>query len=167
MMSDPEGGAAPQARLHTLDSQLCFALYSTMNAVSRSYAPLLDALGLTYSQYLVMLVLWERDDIAVGEIGRRLFLDSGTLTPLLKRLEAAGLVARRRNPVDERQVRIALTPEGNALRDMARSLPVEIGCAMDRSGEEITALRDDLLRLRASLLASLDRRQVNNADKAS
>ena len=166
-MTDPETGAASQTRLHTLDSQLCFALYSTMNAVSRSYAPLLDALGLTYSQYLAMLVLWERDDIGVGEIGKRLFLDSGTLTPLLKRLEAAGLVVRSRNPVDERQVRIALTAKGQALREKARPLPVEIGCAMGRSVEEITALRDDLLGLRASLLASLERRQTDDADAAS
>lgn len=166
MMNDFEVMPASQARLHTLDSQLCFALYSTMNAVSRSYAPLLEALGLTYSQYLAMLVLWERDDIAVGEIGRRLFLDSGTLTPLLKRLEAAGLVARSRNPVDERQVRIALTAQGQALREKARPLPIEIGCAMGRSGEEITGLRDDLLDLRASLLASLERRQTDD-DPAS
>lgn len=167
MMTDPEAGAASRTQLHTLDSQLCFALYSTMNAVSRSYAPLLEALGLTYSQYLAMLVLWERDDIGVGEIGRRLFLDSGTLTPLLKRLEAAGLVVRSRNPVDERQVRIALTAQGQALRERARTLPVEIGCAMGRSSEEITALRDDLLSLRASLLASLERRQTDDADPAS
>ena len=146
--------------LHKLESQLCFALYSTMNAVSRNYAPLLAALDLTYSQYLAMLVLWEDDGVTVSEIGRRLYLDSGTLTPLLKRLEAAGLVVRRRDPGDERQVRIALTPAGQALREKARGLPTEIGYAMERSIFEITSLRDDLLRLRASLLASLDRRQL-------
>ncbi len=159
--------SAAETTLQTVDSQVCFALYSAMNAVNRSYAPLLDDLGLTYSQYLVMLVLWERDDIGVGEIGRRLFLDSGTLTPLLKRLEVAGLVGRRRNPMDERQVRIGLTPEGSALRDKARGLPDQIGCAMGRSGEEIVALRDDLLRLRASLMAALDGRQAIAADPAS
>lgn len=158
--------APSQAPLHRLESQLCFALYSTMNAVNRNYAPLLAALDLTYSQYLAMLVLWEGDNIAVGEIGRRLYLDSGTLTPLLKRLEAAGLVARRRNPGDERQVRIALTPAGDALREKARGLPTEIGCAMERSAAEIVTLRDDLLRLRASLLASLDGRQTDVADPA-
>src|SRR5213595_3505029 len=95
-----------------LDNQLCFAVYSTAHAFNRVYKPLLDSLGLTYPQYLVMLVLWERDGVPVKEIGDRLFLDSGTLTPLLKRLEAAGLIKRRRSKQDERQVLTALTAEG-------------------------------------------------------
>jgi MarR family transcriptional regulator, organic hydroperoxide resistance regulator len=142
--------------LHRLESQLCFAIYSAANALGRAYAPRLDALGLTYSQYIVMLVLWERDDISVNTIGRRLFLDSGTLTPLLKRLEQAGLVARRRDTKDERQVRIRLTTEGDRLREHARALPQALGCAMGLPLDELAALRDDLLRLRTNLMASLD-----------
>ena len=95
-----------------LDNQICFAVYSTAHAFNRVYKPLLDKLGLTYPQYLVMLVLWERDGVPVKDIGERLFLDSGTLTPLLKRLEAAELVKRTRSTEDERQVLIALTPQG-------------------------------------------------------
>src|SRR5580698_1903142 len=100
-----------------LDNQVCFAIYSTAHAFNRIYKPLLDRLGLTYPQYLVMLVLWERDDVAVKEIGERLFLDSGTLTPLLKRLEAADLIKRTRSTEDERQVLIALTAKGRALQE--------------------------------------------------
>lgn len=162
MRSEPEIGETRD--LHRLDSQLCFALYSVTNAVGRSYAPLLEALGLTYPQYLAMLVLWEQDGIGVSDIGRRLFLDSGTLTPLLKRLEAAGLIERRRNPADERQVRVALTARGNALRGAARDLPGAIACAMGRSDREIASLRDDLLRLRSRLLAALDGQPADAAD---
>ena len=100
-----------------LDNQLCFALYSASLAMTKLYKPLLDALGLTYPQYLVMLSLWERDGLTVSELGERLFLDSGTLTPLLKRLEAAGLLVRLRDVQDERRVRITLTGQGRALRD--------------------------------------------------
>ena len=111
------------ARKHAADvplllgNQLCFAVYSTAHAFNRVYKPLLDRLGLTYPQYLVMLVLWERDGVPVKDIGERLFLDSGTLTPLLKRLEAAGLIKRTRSTEDERQVLIALTSQGQALRE--------------------------------------------------
>ena len=146
----------PPLPLHRLESQLCFALYSVTNAIGRSYAPLLEALHLTYSQYLVMLVLWERDDLTLKTIGRRLFLDSGTLTPLLKRLEHTGLIARRRNPADEREMRICLTSEGNALRERARHLPATLACSMGRPDHELAALRDDLLRLRSTLMAALD-----------
>jgi DNA-binding transcriptional ArsR family regulator len=97
-----------------LDNQLCFALYSASLAMTKLYKPLLDELGLTYPQYLAMLVLWERDGLMVSELGERLSLDSGTLTPLLKRLEAAGLVARIRDVQDERRVHITLTPAGHA-----------------------------------------------------
>src|SRR5213080_1501934 len=98
-----------------LDNQLCFAVYSTAHAFNRVYKPLLDRLGLTYPQYLVMLVLWEEDGLPVKEFGERLFLDSGTLTPLLKRMETAGLVKRTRSTEDERQVIVALTAQGEAL----------------------------------------------------
>jgi DNA-binding MarR family transcriptional regulator len=115
---------------------------------------LLDTLGLTYPQYLVMLALWERDDVTVKEIGGRLQLDSGTLTPLLKRLEAAGLVRRSRDPADERQVRIALTSEGRAMRERAMSFPNEIVCASGRSVDELQGLKTELIRLRDHLNAA-------------
>src|SRR6201985_1753832 len=100
-----------------LDNQICFAIYSAAHAFNRVYKPLLDRLGLTYPQYLVMLALWERDGVPLKEIGERLFLDSGTLTPLLKRLEAAPLVKRTRSREDERQVLVALTTQGQALKE--------------------------------------------------
>ncbi len=134
-----------------LDDQLCFAVYSAAHAFNRVYKPLLDRLGLTYPQYLVMLVLWGRDDQSVKAIGEKLILDSGTLTPLLKRLEARGLVTRRRDPADERSVRIGLTAKGRALRDEAKAVPLAIGCAVDRPWDEAVRLRQDLAKLRASL----------------
>src|SRR5437773_10980049 len=109
-----------------LDNQICFAVYSTAHAFNRVYKPLLDRLGLTYPQYLVMLVLWERDGVPVKGIGERLLLDSGTLTPLLKRLEAAELIKRTRSTEDERQVLIALTAQGQALKEKARAVPQAI-----------------------------------------
>jgi len=136
-----------------LDNQLCFALYSTAHAFNRVYKPLLGRLGLTYPQYLVMLVLWERDDVPVKEIGERLFLDSGTLTPLLKRLEAAGLIKRTRSKDDERQVLIALTAQGLALRDKAKKLPQAILAASACSVGELSAMKNELVALRDRLLA--------------
>jgi len=134
-----------------LDNQICFAIYSAAHAFNRVYKPLLDRLALTYPQYLAMLVLWEHDNVPVKEIGERLFLDSGTLTPLLKRLEAAGLIKRTRSTQDERKVLIALTPQGQALKDRARPVPLSILAASQcsvsgRSGvkSEIVALRDRL-----------------------
>ncbi len=109
-----------------LENQLCFALYSASRALTRAYAPLLEPLGLTYPQYLVCLALWERDGRPVHELGTCLALDSGTLTPLLKRLAQAGLVERRRSTDDERVVQIYLTPAGRALRVRARRVPKEI-----------------------------------------
>ena len=137
-----------------LSNQLCFAVYSTAHALNRVYKPLLDALALTYPQYLVMLTLWERDAPTVKEIGERLHLDSGTLTPLLKRLEAAGLVRRRRDPADERQVRIGLTQKGRALRDRARAVPHEILCASGHSAGDLQELKRALLGLRDRLNAT-------------
>ncbi len=118
-----------------LDAQLCFALYSASRAFTRAYGPLLAPLGLTYPQYIVMLVLWERDDLSVSELGERLALDSGTLTPLLKRLEEAGLVERRRDTDDERIVRVRLTRAGEKLEERARTVPTEL---MRRAGFEPT-----------------------------
>lgn len=134
-----------------LGNQLCFAVYSTAHAFNRLYKPLIEALGLTYPQYLVMLSLWERDGRMVKEIGEHLLLDSGTLTPLLKRLEAAGLVARARDAADERQVRVTLTEAGKALKVKARAVPREVACASGRSIAELQALRDDLIHLRDHL----------------
>jgi DNA-binding MarR family transcriptional regulator len=134
-----------------LDDQICFALYAATHAFSRRYKPHLDQLGVTYPQYLCLLVLWEKDGLTVKAIGERLLLDSGTLTPLLKRLETAGLVARKRDRVDERQVRIQLTEAGRALHD--RALPIRglMACASGRPPDELAALKDDLFRLRDAL----------------
>src|ERR1700693_3770731 len=134
-------------------NQPCFAIYSTAHAFNRVYKPLLDRLGLTYPQYLVMLALWERDDVPVRDIGERLFLDSGTLTPLLKRLEAAQLIKRTRSTADERQVLIALTAQGQALREKARTVPQSILAASACSIAELSAMKNDLVALRDRLNA--------------
>jgi DNA-binding MarR family transcriptional regulator len=135
-----------------LDQQLCFALYAASRAMVRAYGPLLAPLGVTYPQYLVMLVLWERDGLSVSQLGERLALDSGTLTPLLKRLEALGLGTRRRGADDERVVHLDLTAAGRALRAKAKAVPAQVAC---RVGYDVTregALRE-LAALRESLLA--------------
>jgi len=137
-----------------LDSMLCFAIYATGHAFTRFYKPRLDALGLTYPQYLVLIVLWEGDDITVNMLGSRLFLDSGTITPLIKRLEARGLVRRRRDEDDERQVRILLTPEGRALREKAMSVPLSVATGTGLTRETADRLRAELLDLRDRLDAS-------------
>lgn len=136
-----------------LDNQICFAVYSAAHAFNRVYKPLLDRLGLTYPQYLVMLVLWDRDGVPLKEIGEKLFLDSGTLTPLLKRLEAARLVKRTRSTEDERQVLIALTPEGRALQERARAVPQSILAASACSVSELVAIRNEIIALRDRLNA--------------
>ncbi|CAI0929376.1 MarR family winged helix-turn-helix transcriptional regulator [Serratia entomophila] len=134
-----------------LDQQLCFALYSANLALHKVYRKLLSQLDLTYPQYLVMLVLWERDELRVSDIGERLFLDSATLTPLLKRLEAAGLLTRYRGTADERQVIIALTAAGRTLREKAQAVPEAVMCATDCSLDEIVTLKQQLEKLRGSL----------------
>lgn len=140
-----------------LSHQLCFAVYSTAHAFNRVYKPLLDRLGLTYPQYLVMLVLWERDGVAVKDIGERLFLDSGTLTPLLKRLEAAHLIKRARSVEDERQVLVSLTAQGAALRDKAKAIiPPAILDATGCSIAELSALHKSLTTLREHLDAAAE-----------
>ena len=138
-----------------LGNQLCFAVYSTAHAFNRVYKPLLDRIGLTYPQYLVMLVLWERDGLSVKEIGERLYLDSGTLTPLLKRMEAAHLLKRTRSAADERQVLVALTAQGAALRDKAKAIiPPAILDATGCSLAELADLHGKLVRLREQLNAA-------------
>jgi DNA-binding MarR family transcriptional regulator len=134
-----------------LDNQICFAVYSAAHAFNRVYKPLLDELGLTYPQYLVMHVLWERDDVPVKDLGERLFLDSGTLTPLLKRLEAAELIKRTRSTEDGRQVLIALTPRGDALREKARAIPPSILAASACSVGEMVTLKNEIVALRDRL----------------
>lgn len=135
---------------------LCFAIYSTANAVTRAYQPRLAALGLTYPQYLVMVVLWEEENQTVKAIGDKLSLDSGTLTPLLKRLEAAGLITRRRDTVDERQVLIGLTDEGRSMRQRAEAVPIAMGQAFGCTMDEAQAMRSELITLRENLVASID-----------
>ena len=156
MSTAPKQALTPGVNQLALDNQFCFALYSASHAMTKTYKPMLDRLGLTYPQYLVMLVLWEQDAILVKEIGARLFLDSGTLTPLLKRLEANGLVSRNRDPNDERQVRIVLSEQGRALRVQAQEIPEQVLCA---SGQQIGALgrmRGELARVRDDLFKALD-----------
>lgn len=134
-----------------LGTQFCFAVYSTLLGINRVYRDLLTELGVTYPQYLVMLVLWERDGINVSQICDKLFLETTTLTPLLKRLEKRGLVDRRRSKVDERQVIVSLTAEGKALRAKAELLPDCVVEAMGRTPEELIELRDKLKGVRDSL----------------
>jgi DNA-binding MarR family transcriptional regulator len=132
---------APSA---VLEDQLCFALYAASRALTARYRPLLDAIGLTYPQYLVMMLLWEEDNQTVGQLGSRLSLDSGTLSPLLKRLTTAGLVTRHRRVEDERSVAIALTDAGRALRDKADAISEEIICALDLDRAEFADLKAKL-----------------------
>ncbi|MBX3654768.1 MAG: MarR family transcriptional regulator [Ramlibacter sp.] len=136
-----------------LDNQLCFALYSASLAMTKLYKPLLEELGLTYPQYLVMLVLWERDGLMVSELGERLSLDSGTLTPLLKRLEASGLVARIRDVQDERRVHITLTAAGRKLKSRATRIPGCILAASQCSIPELISLTRQVQALRQRLTA--------------
>jgi DNA-binding MarR family transcriptional regulator len=142
----------PSTSWLNLDRQLCFALYSSSLAMTKAYKPLLAELGITYPQYLVMLALWQRSPQGVGELGERLSLDSGTLTPLAKRLEAMGLVARNRSAHDERNVEISLTAAGKRLRERAEPLPLCImqltGCQLpqlESLTRELKALRDQLV----------------------
>lgn len=146
-----------------LDDQLCFALYAASRAFTRAYGPHLAELGLTYPQYVVMLALWERDGVSVSEIGERLGLDSGTLTPLLKRLEAVGVVSRSRDATDERVVRVAVTPAGRKLEKKAEKVPAALACAIaGKTGpgaaslgpKELATLREALRALTQALEAT-------------
>ncbi len=131
---------------------LCFAIYSAGHAFNRVYKPLLDALDLTYPQYLVMVALWARDDQTVGSLGETLFLESSTLTPLIKRLEGMGYLSRRRDPSDERQVRVRLTEHGAALRAKARDIPKCILQATGLSADRLRRLQAEVSAVRESLL---------------
>ena len=140
-----------------LDHQLCFALYSASLAMTKFYKPLLDPLGLTYPQYLVMLVLWEADGITVSQLGERVALNSGTLTPLLKRLEASDLVRRLRDTADERRVLLQLTPVGRALKSRAMAVPESMACASGCALDELAALTARLKALRGQITDSTAR----------
>lgn len=135
------------ANLLALDQQLCFPLYAASHLLTRLYRPLLERLGLTYPQYLVMMALWEQAPRSVGELGELLHLDSGTLTPLLKRLEGAGLVTRTRAPEDERRVLITLTAAGKTLRQDAQAVPEQMMCRVPLAPEQFQRLRADLQAL--------------------
>jgi len=146
--------AAAKPKTFPEEDLLCFAVYSAGHAFNRVYKPLLDELGLTYPQYLVMLCLWGKDDQTVGELGDALFLESSTLTPLLKRLQAVNYLTRNRDPADERQVRVRLTSAGRALHKKARDIPP---CILEASGLSLADMRKllrDIKTLRESLLKS-------------
>jgi DNA-binding MarR family transcriptional regulator len=147
----PSTDPKAMARALRLDAQLCFALHSTSLAMTKVYRKLLAPLDLTYPQYLVLLVLWEGDELTVSAIGERLFLDSATLTPLLKRLEAAGLLTRERAVEDERRVVIRLTRAGKALQAKASDVPYNVFCAAGMAKDQLAPLKAQLDALRAHL----------------
>ena len=127
-----------------LDSQLCFSVYALSRLITKAYQPLLDALGVTYPQYLVMMLLWEHESLTVKELGEKLLLDSGTLTPLLKRMEQRGWLSRRRATHDERSVVATLLPAGRQLEQQAQEIPTKIGTCLDMTREQINELRQQL-----------------------
>ncbi|HEX6038926.1 MarR family transcriptional regulator [Longimicrobium sp.] len=151
--ADDAGCTPPGADDLRLERQLCFALYSAANLTTRLYRPLLEPLGITYPQYLALMALWERAPRSVGELGTALGLDSGTLTPLLKRLEAGGLVTRARDAADERRVLVDLTPAGRDLRARACAVPEALRCGLPMELEDAGALRDALWRYVQALRA--------------
>ena len=136
-----------------LENQLCFALYAASRAMTNAYRPILSGLDLTYPQYLVMVALWEEDDVTVSSLGARLYLDFGTLTPLLRRLENRGLVVRKRDREDERHVKITLTRQGRALRKSAADVPRLLRCRIALSRQQTRSLRQDLKLLLEALPA--------------
>ncbi len=145
--------AVPSEETLKLENQLCFALYEASRATIDIYRPLLDAMGVTYPQYLVLLILWERGTCSVKELGQLLHLDSGTLSPLLKRLEIAGFIKRQRRIKDERVVDISLSEEGHALRERATALPEKFACELDLSLAEYIDLLSSLKKLTKRLYA--------------
>lgn len=130
-----------------LENQLCFAVYACSREITKLYRPFLDELGITYTQYVTLLALWEKDNVTVKELGGRLYLDSGTLTPLLKKLEGMHFIERVRDPQDQRNVRIRLTPQGIALKQKACEIPAKVYCQTGMSSKEMIALRERLTRL--------------------
>ena len=148
---------ADRVRASVLDEQLCFALYTASRAMTSCYRPMLDAMGLTYPQFLVLLVLWERGDSSVTGIGTALQLETGTLSPLLKRLETAGFITRTRQAEDERSVVVGLTDAGRALEERAATVQREVSDATGMTDDEIAALRATLRRLTGNLRATASR----------
>ncbi len=146
--------AQSQKALH-LDQQLCFALYSTSLAMTKVYKPLLDKLGLTYPQYLIMLILWQNDGLALKDVGEQLQIDSGALTPVIKRMEAMGLLIRTRHPQNERTLEIRLTTAGWAMREQAVQVNQTIGLSCGMAEPDIHALRQELVQLRTQLTKRL------------
>jgi DNA-binding MarR family transcriptional regulator len=134
-----------------LDNQLCFALYAASKEITRLYKPFLDKLGITYTQYITLLVLWEKDNITVKELGERLYLDSGTLTPLLKKLEAMAIVKRVRDTKDERNVYVELTDSGKELKEKAMDIPHKMFCSIGLGPEEAISLKENLQGLLKNL----------------
>ncbi|MBO9651027.1 MAG: MarR family transcriptional regulator [Variovorax sp.] len=153
-MRTPASSAPTADEMLRLDNQLCFAVYSASLAMTKLYKPLLEKLKLTYPQYLVMLVLWERDGLMVSELGEKLSLDSGTLTPLLKRLETNGLVARIRDVADERRVHVNLTAAGRKLKSRAAAVPACLLAASECSLDEIASLTQQVQQLRDRIKAA-------------
>ena len=158
--NSPQGfGLEMQSLENTLptnvDQHMCFALYSASHSMTKVYKPLLNALNLTYPQYLVLLVLWQQDSVTVNTLGERLFLDSGTLTPLLKRLEKNGYLSRKRATEDERRVIIKLTKLGEQLQEKSQYVPLKVACSTGCSPSEIHTLNDQLIALRASLISHI------------
>ena len=154
MMDAPRETTAPLTDPLLLDNQLCYALYAAAHRMTKSYRPMLERMGLTYPQYLVLLVLWEQDGLSVKEIGQKLFLDSGTLTPLLKRLQAAGIVERTRDTGDERLVRITLTQKGRDLQGPVKQAWDEVVCSVGLAPDEFEVLKAQITRLRDTLHAN-------------
>ena len=130
-----------------LENQLCFPMYVCAKEIVKKYRPFLDPLGITYTQYIALLILWERDGLSVKDLGDRMFLDSGTLTPLLRKLEDKGYISRTRDPADERSVVVTLTPEGRNLRERAVAIPASVGACMNISEQDAIALYGILGRL--------------------
>ena len=130
-----------------LENQLCFPMYVCAKEIVKKYRPFLDPLDLTYTQYIALLILWERDGLSVKDLGDRMFLDSGTLTPLLRKLEEKGYVSRTRDPADERSVVVTLTPEGKNLKEKAVTIPASVGACMKISEQDAVALYGILGRL--------------------
>jgi DNA-binding MarR family transcriptional regulator len=141
-----------------LDNQLCFVLYAASRVLTKLYGPFLAKLNITYPQYLVMLVLWEHGTLGVSDIGTRLYLDSGTLTPLLKRLEVSGLITRTRLSTDERKVMVALTPHGNALKEKAVGVPMELFCRSGLTIEEFHSIKQNVTTLLDRMNADVNKK---------
>ena len=134
-----------------LDNQLCFPLYAVSKEIVRKYKPFLDEVDLTYTQYIVMMVVWEDERVSVKEMGKKLFLDSGTLTPVLKTLEKKGLIERTRSKEDERNLIVTLTPSGKALKDKAVDIPTKMGGCLNISPEDAMELHNILHRIMETL----------------